>query len=107
MSEETTAGEESAPGEGRDKGNGPAGGDVGDVGDVGISIDLLGGLQVRAGGRSLGPRELGGPKPRHVLLALLLHRGAPVSKDRLVSLVWEDPAPHSAKATLEAYVSFL
>src|SRR6185312_3158284 len=72
-----------------------------------IRIDLLGGLRVRAGGRALGPRELGGHKPRRVLLALLLNRGAPVSKDRLVSLLWGESAPHSAKATLEAYVCVL
>ena len=95
MSEDAAAHQE------RDQGIDHAGGDV----DIGVN--MLGGLRVRAGGRSLGPRELGGPKPRHLLLALLLNRGAPVSKERLVSLVWEEPAPHSAKATLEAYVSTL
>jgi hypothetical protein len=58
-----------------------------------ISVDLLGGLRVRAGGTSMGARELGGTKPRRVLLALLLHRGSPVSKDRLVSLLWGGSAP--------------
>jgi SARP family transcriptional regulator, regulator of embCAB operon len=72
-----------------------------------IEVDLLGGLRVRAGGRALGPRELGGTKPRNLLLALLLHRGAPVSKDRLVSLLWGGSAPNSAKATIEAYVCVL
>jgi SARP family transcriptional regulator, regulator of embCAB operon len=72
-----------------------------------IGVDVLGGLRVRAGGRSLGPRELGGTKPRHVLLTLLLHRGAPVSKDRLSSLLWGGSAPNSAKATIEAYVCVL
>jgi len=62
---------------------------------------------VRAGGRALGPRDLGGTKPRHLLLALLLNRGAPVSKDRLVSLLWGGSAPNCAKATLEAYVCVL
>jgi len=79
----------------------------GDCPVVCLRVDLLGGLRVRAGGRALGPRELGGPKPRHVLLALLLNRGGPVSKDRLVSLLWGESAPHSAKATLEAYVCVL
>jgi SARP family transcriptional regulator, regulator of embCAB operon len=72
-----------------------------------IGVDLLGGLRVRAGGRAFGPRELGGTKPRHLLLALLLHRGAPVSKDRLVSLLWGGSAPNGAKATIEAYVCVL
>ena len=72
-----------------------------------ISVDLLGGLRVRAGGTIMGPRELGGAKPRRVLLALLLHRGSPVSKDRLVSLLWGGSPPSCAKATLEAYVCVL
>jgi len=72
-----------------------------------ISVDLLGGLRVRAGSRTLGPRELGGAKPRRILLALLLHRGSPVSKDRLVSLLWGESPPSRAKATLEAYVCVL
>jgi len=55
----------------------------------------------------MGPRELGGTKPRRVLLALLLHRGAPVSKDQLVSLLWEGSPPRGAKATLESYVCLL
>jgi DNA-binding SARP family transcriptional activator len=72
-----------------------------------ISVDLLGGLRVRAGGTTMGPRDLGGTKPRRVLLALLLQRGCPVSKERLVSLLWEGTPPKGAKATLEAYVCVL
>jgi hypothetical protein len=65
-----------------------------------ISVDLLGGLCVRAGGVSMGPRELGGAKPRHVLVALLLNRGRPVSKDRLVTLLWGGSPPSCAIVTL-------
>jgi SARP family transcriptional regulator, regulator of embCAB operon len=72
-----------------------------------ISVDLLGGLRVRAGKRTMGSRELGGTKLRRVLLALILHRGAPVSKDRLVSMLWEGTPPSGAKATLETYVCVL
>lgn len=78
-----------------------------DQNDGCISVDLLGGLRVRAGETTMGPRELGGAKPRRVLLALLLHRGSPVSKDRLVSLLWGGSPPSCAKATLEAYVCVL
>lgn len=74
---------------------------------VDLKVDLLGGLRVRAGDVTMGPRELGGAKPRRVLLALLLHRGSPVSKDRLVSLLWGGSPPSCAKATLEAYVCVL
>jgi len=72
-----------------------------------MSVNLLGGLQVRAGGATMGPRDLGGAKPRRVLLALLLHRGSPVSKDRLVELLWGGTPPTCARATLEAYVCVL
>jgi DNA-binding SARP family transcriptional activator len=72
-----------------------------------ISVDLLGGLRVRAGETTMGPRELGGAKPRRILLALLLQRGAPISKDRLVSMLWEGSPPSCARATLEAYICVL
>ena len=72
-----------------------------------VSVDLLGGLCVRAGGVSMGPRELGGAKPRHVLVALLLSRGRPVSKDRLMALLWGGSPPSCATATLEGYVCVL
>ena len=72
-----------------------------------ISVDLLGGLCVRAGGTTMGPRELGGAKPRHLLVALLLNRGTPVSKDRLMALLWGGSPPSCATATLEGYVCVL
>jgi DNA-binding SARP family transcriptional activator len=72
-----------------------------------IDVDLLGGLRVRAGQTTMGPRELGGTKLRRVLLALVLHRGSPVSKDQLVSMLWEGSPPSGAKATLESYVCVL
>ena len=59
---------------------------------------------MRTGERTISRHELGGPKPRRLLLVLLLNRGVPLSKDRLVSLLWCGTAPHHAKATLEAYV---
>lgn len=72
-----------------------------------IDVSLLGGLRVRAGRVTMGPRELGGTKLRRLLLALVLQRGAPVSKDRLVSMLWEDSPPIGARATLESYVCVL
>jgi SARP family transcriptional regulator, regulator of embCAB operon len=72
-----------------------------------IDVNLLGGLRVRAGRTTMGPRELGGTKLRRVLLALVLHRGSPVSKDLLVSMLWEGSPPSGAKATLESYVCVL
>jgi DNA-binding SARP family transcriptional activator len=72
-----------------------------------IRVDLLGGLRVQTGGVSLGPRQLGGTKPRHVLLALLLSRGAPVPKERLIALLWGENRPAGATSTLETYVCVL
>lgn len=72
-----------------------------------IEVDLLGGLRVRAGNRTMGPRELGGTKLRRVLLALILARGSAVSKDRLISMLWEGEPPSGARATLESYVCVL
>jgi DNA-binding SARP family transcriptional activator len=77
-----------------------------DMSDL-IRVDLLGGLKVQAGGVTLGPRQLGGTKPRHVLLALLLNRGAPVPKERLISLLWGENRPAGATSTLETYVCVL
>lgn len=83
------------------------GGSVADFDGDRISVDLLGGLRVRIGRTTMGPRDLGGAKPRRILLALLLHGGSPVSKDRLVSLLWEGTPPLGARATLESYVCLL
>jgi DNA-binding SARP family transcriptional activator len=79
----------------------------GDQGSDRITVELLGGLRIRAGGVTLGPGDLGGAKPRHILLALLLQRGAPVSRDRLVSMLWGASPPSSALGTLAAYVCVL
>ena len=65
---------------------------------------LLGPLQVVHDGRSI---DLGPPKQRAVLAALLLARGAVVSVDRLIDAVWGDEVPASATASLQAYISNL
>lgn len=72
-----------------------------------VQVRLRGELSVRLGPVVLGPRQLGGVKPRRLLLALLLARGAPVSKDRLGELLWDGPRPVTAAATIEAYVCVL
>ncbi|KAA0098013.1 AAA family ATPase [Mycolicibacterium sp. P1-18] len=51
--------------------------------------------------------DVGPPKQRAVLAALLLARGRVVSVDRLVDAVWGDDVPGSATASLQAYVSNL
>ncbi|MCV7193158.1 BTAD domain-containing putative transcriptional regulator [Mycolicibacterium brumae] len=69
-----------------------------------MRFQLLGPLQVVADGRQL---ELGPPKQRAVLAVLLLADGAVVSVDRLIDAVWDDDAPSSATASLQAYISNL
>ena len=76
-------------------------------GTAAVQVNLLGGLQVRVGTAVLGPRQLGGVKPRHLLIALAVARGVPVSKEALVSILWGDDRPTAATATLESYVSVL
>jgi hypothetical protein len=44
---------------------------------------LFGPIEVAAGGRRLGPRDLGGPKAKQVLELLLVARGHNVTKERL------------------------
>lgn len=65
---------------------------------------LLGPLQVVHGDT---PVDIGPPKQRAVLAALLLAQGRVVSVDRLVDAVWGDDVPASATASLQAYISNL
>ena len=63
--------------------------------------------------RILGPLEVGGepfrggPKPRALLVSLLVARGSPVSHERLVDAVWGERVPASAAQALQVYVSGL
>ncbi len=77
--------------------------DCTDIGD-GVEFRILGPLEVVDRG---SPVPVGGPKPRALLAALLLARGAVVSTDRLVSAVWGANPPRDAVGALRAYVSRL
>lgn len=72
-----------------------------------LDARILGPLRIRRGDAVLGYGELGGPKPRQILQLLLLNLGAPVSKDRLIDILWAGQAPPEALPTLESYVSVL
>jgi predicted ATPase/DNA-binding SARP family transcriptional activator len=50
---------------------------------------------------------IGGPKPRALLVELLLHAGTVVPVDRLADAVWPDTPPPDAAAALRPYVSRL
>jgi DNA-binding SARP family transcriptional activator len=67
---------------------------------------MFGALTIHDGNRELGPRQLGGVKPRHLFELLLVNPRA-VSKDELIDSLWGDRAPRDPVATLEAYVSVL
>jgi DNA-binding SARP family transcriptional activator len=75
--------------------------------DPTITVTMIGALTIRRGDTVLRAHELGGPKPRQILEILLLNFGRPVSKDRLIDLLWGDTPPHEALTSLESYVSVL
>ena len=54
-----------------------------------------------------GPLRLGAPKQQALLAALLLHRGQPVSSDRLIEQLWGEQPPSSAIKIVQGYVSNL
>lgn len=72
-----------------------------------LSVQVIGPFVVRRGSRTLTAKELGGPRQRRILEILLLQLGTPVSKQRLVDLLWGADAPAAASANLESYVSVL
>jgi DNA-binding SARP family transcriptional activator len=68
-----------------------------------LVFSLLGPLTVRVGTQEV-PLPPG--RPRELLTALLLGRGGPLSADRLVDALWDDP-PASAGPNLRKYVGQL
>lgn len=72
-----------------------------------IQVKILGTFQIRSGDLVLDAGQLGGPKPRQILEILLLHLGTPVSKSRLIDMLWDGAAPVAAVSALESHVSVL
>ena len=70
-------------------------------------IRLFGPLSIEEGPRSLGPRDLGGVRPKQVLEILLAARGHRVTTDRLAELLWGDERPHNVAGSLQTFVSVL
>ena len=56
---------------------------------------------------SAGPVTLPGGKPRALLAALLLERGRTVLAERLISVIWGENPPNTARAVLQTYVATL
>src|SRR5438552_841681 len=74
-----------------------------------LQVRMFGSIEITdpERGRVLGPRDLGGKKPRQLLEILLLERGRRVSKQRVADLLWADRPPQNYSATVESYVSVL
>ena len=72
-----------------------------------LRVALIGSLTVERGAVTLDGSALGGPKPRQILEILLLNLGIPVSKHRLIDLLWGANPPREALTSIESYVSVL
>ena len=70
-------------------------------------IRLFGTLSVESGEHVLGPRDLGGARPKQVLEILLAARGHPVSFDRMADLLWGRDPPDNVAGSLHTFVSVL
>jgi DNA-binding SARP family transcriptional activator len=70
-------------------------------------IRLFGPLAIEDGGRALGPRDLGGARPKQVLEILLAARGHRVTTDRLADLLWPEQRPQNTAGSLQTFVSAL
>jgi len=71
------------------------------------AIRVLGPLLIRDGDRGVGPRDLGGVRPKQVLEILLAARGHSVPVDRLTDLLWGEEPPRDAAGSLQTFVSVL
>jgi DNA-binding SARP family transcriptional activator len=74
---------------------------------AGVMIRLFGPLAIEDGGRTLGPRDLGGARPKQVLEILLAARGHRVPTDRLADLLWGHELPQNAAGSIQTFVSVL
>ena len=68
------------------------------------SYRILGSLEVDVDGRAI---DVGPPKQRAVLAALLVHANRVASVDSLIDQLWGEEAPARALGSLQAYVSNL
>jgi DNA-binding SARP family transcriptional activator/tetratricopeptide (TPR) repeat protein len=69
-----------------------------------VEFRILGPVEVRDGTR---PLDVGGPKRRAVLAALLLHANRVVSAEQLIDDLWGDAPPSTARTALHNHVSRL
>jgi DNA-binding SARP family transcriptional activator len=72
-----------------------------------VTVQLFGPLTIAIGERRIGPRDLGGIRPKQVLEILLAARGRRVPTDRLADLLWGQELPQDARGSLQTFVSVL
>lgn len=72
-----------------------------------VVIRLFGPLEIDHGTGTLGPRDLGGTRPKQVLEILLAARGHRVPTDRLADLLWTRKSPRNASGSPQTFVSVL
>ena len=73
----------------------------------GLVIRFFGPLAIEDGAHTLGPRDLGGARPKQVLEILLAARGHRVATDRLADLLWPRQRPQNVAGSLQTFVSAL
>lgn len=69
-----------------------------------MEFGVLGPIAAWSGGR---PVSIGGPRQRCVLGALLVDLGREVTVDRLISYLWSDDPPRTARSVIQVQVSHL
>ena len=69
-----------------------------------LTAEVLGPVRLIADG---APVDLGGPRQRRLLGALVVHRGSVVSTDRLIDAVFDGEPPEAARRTFRTYVARL
>jgi predicted ATPase/DNA-binding SARP family transcriptional activator len=69
-----------------------------------VDFNILGPLSVRRNGSEVA---IGSTRQRALLVALLLQRNSVVPRERLISLLWDQTPPETARHGIEVYVSGL
>ena len=78
-----------------------------DPGSSRLVIRIFGALEIVDGDRVLGPRDLGGVRPKQLLEILLAARGHRVPIDRIAELIWDVERPDDIAASIQTFVSVL
>jgi peptide/nickel transport system substrate-binding protein len=74
------------------------------LGESRVEFRILGGLEVREGGR---PVPIGAGKQRALLAILLLHANEVLATDRLIDELWGESPPDTARKAVQVYVTRL